>query len=249
MRQKKEKTEKLPAVSRKRSGRSKAEMVSAVVVAAGSSRRMGSQDKLTAPLRGSTVLGKTLEALQNCPEIGELVLVLKDGGSPETLAAASGFDKLRRIVPGGENRTESAYRGVMACDPKSGIILIHDGARPLVTRAVVRAAVEGAREYGAAVPVTPVTDTIKVGEDGFSASTPDRSTLFAAQTPQAFRAELIKAALQDAMDHKLSLTDDCAAVERLGMRVKLVEGDVRNRKITLPADLKLAEALWEETEA
>ena len=84
------------------------------------------------------------------------------------------------------------------------------------------------------------------GKGGFADSTPDRGTLFAAQTPQAFRAELIKAALKDAVDRGLSLTDDCAAVERLGMRVRLVDGDVRNRKITLPADLKIAEALWEE---
>ena len=94
--------------------------------------------------------------------------------------------------------------------------------------------------------MTPVTDTIKVGKDGFADATPDRSTLFAAQTPQAFRAELIKAALQDAVDNKLTLTDDCAAVERLGMRVKLVEGDVRNRKITLPPDLAVAEELYKE---
>ena len=134
----------------------------------------------------------------------------------------------------------------MACDPEAEIILIHDGARPLVTKEVIRSAVEGARKFGAAVPVTPVTDTVKVGKDGFADSTPDRSTLFAAQTPQAFRAELIKAALQDAVDKKLSLTDDCAAVERLGMHVKLVEGDVRNRKITLPADLALAEVLYKE---
>ena len=234
-----------PAFSRRRR-RGAGPLVSAVVVAAGSSRRMEGIDKLTAPLLGRPVLGRTLEVLQSCPGIDELVLVLREGGSPETLAAASGFDKLRRIVSGGDTRTESAYLGVMACDPGADYILIHDGARPLVTEAVVRAALEGAREFGAAVPVTPVTDTVKVGEKGFAAATPPRDTLFAAQTPQAFRAELIKAALQDAVDRGLSLTDDCAAVERLGMRVKLVEGDSRNRKITLPSDLKLAEALWEE---
>ena len=134
----------------------------------------------------------------------------------------------------------------MACDRTSEIILIHDGARPLVTEKVIRNAILGAREFGAAVPVTPVTDTIKVGKGGFADSTPDRAALFAAQTPQAFRAELIKAALQAALDQGLSLTDDCAAVEKLGMRVRLVEGDACNRKITLPSDLVLAEALWKE---
>ena len=221
-------------------------LVSAVIVAAGSSSRMGGMDKLAAPLAGSTVIAHTIRAFQDAENVGEIVLVLRKGAEKPALEGASGCDKLSRIVHGGETRTESAYAGVMACDPEAEIILIHDGARPLVTGEVIRSAVEGARKYGAAVPVTPVTDTIKVGKGGFADSTPDRETLFAAQTPQAFRAELIKAALQDALDNKLSLTDDCAAVERLGMRVKLVEGDARNRKITLPSDLKLAEGLYKE---
>lgn len=226
--------------------RKKPGLVSAVIVAAGSSRRMGGTDKLAAPLAGSTVIAHTIRAFQESAEVGEIVLVLRQGAEGSALEGASGCDKLSRIVHGGDTRTQSAYAGVMACDPEAEIILIHDGARPLVTKEVIRSAVEGARKFGAAVPVTPVTDTVKVGKDGFADSTPDRSTLFAAQTPQAFRAELIKAALQDAVDKKLSLTDDCAAVERLGMHVKLVKGDVRNRKITLPADLALAEVLYKE---
>ena len=221
-------------------------LVSAVIVAAGSSSRMGGRDKLAAPLGDSTVIAHTIRAFQDCPEVGEIVLVLRQGAEKPALEGASGCDKLSRVVHGGDTRTASSLAGVMACDPAAEIILIHDGARPLVTEAVIRNAVEGAGKYGAAVPVTPVTDTVKVGKDGFAVATPDRSTLFAAQTPQAFRAELIKAALQDAADKGLSLTDDCAAVERLGMRVKLVEGDARNRKITLPSDLALAEALWKE---
>ncbi len=232
-----------------RLGKKKSEgkgLVSAVIVAAGSSSRMGGGDKLTAPLGDSTVIAHTLRAFQASPDVTEIVLVLRKGAEKPALAGASGCDKLGRIVHGGDTRTASAYAGVMACDPKAEIILIHDGARPLVTGEVIRRAVEGARKYGAAVPVTAVTDTIKVGKDGFADSTPDRETLFAAQTPQAFRAELIKAALQDAVDKKLSLTDDCAAVEKLGMHVKLVEGDARNRKITLPADLAVAEILLKE---
>ena len=221
-------------------------LVSAVIGAAGSSSRMGGEDKLALPLAGSTVIARTIRAFQDCGEVGEIVLVLRKGAEKAALEGASGCDKLARIVHGGATRTESAYAGVMACDRKAEIILIHDGARPLVTEKVIQNAVKGAREFGAAVPVTPVTDTIKVGKGGFAESTPDRSTLFAAQTPQAVRAELIKAALQDAQDRGLSLTDDCAAVEKLGMRVKLVEGDARNRKITLPSDLVLAEALWKE---
>jgi 2-C-methyl-D-erythritol 4-phosphate cytidylyltransferase len=221
-------------------------LVSAVIVAAGSSSRMGGGDKLAMPLAGSTVISRTIRAFQDCPEVGEIVLVLRKGAEKSALGGASGCDKLARIVHGGESRTASAYAGVTACDRTSEIILIHDGARPLVTAEVIQNAIKGAREFGAAVPVTPVTDTIKVGKGGFADSTPERASLFAAQTPQAFRAELIKAALKDAVDQGLALTDDCAAVERLGMRVKLVEGDARNRKITLPSDLALAEALWKE---
>ncbi len=233
-------------INRDKKKRKSGGLVSAVIVAAGSSSRMGGLDKLAAPLAGSTVIAHAIRAFQESPEVGEIVLVLRKGAEKPALEGGSGCDKLSRIVHGGDTRTQSAYAGVMACDPKAEIILIHDGARPLVTGEVIHNAVEGARKYGAAVPVTPVTDTIKVGKDGFADSTPDRSTLFAAQTPQAFRAELIKAALQDAVNKGLSLTDDCAAVEKLGMRVKLVEGDARNRKITLPTDLALAEELFKE---
>lgn len=219
--------------------------VSCVVVAAGSSSRMGF-DKLAAPFCGTTVIGMTLRALQLSPEIGEIVLVVREGAEQPVLVAASGCDKVNRIVHGGSTRMESALKGVMACDPKAEIILIHDGARPLVSEAVIRNAVAGAREFGAAVPAIPVTDTVKVASRGFVEHTPERSTLFAAQTPQAFQAELIKAALQNAQEKNLTLTDDCAAVEQLGMRVKLVEGDPKNRKVTVPADLPVMEALWKE---
>ena len=203
-------------------------------------------DKLAAPLGDSTVIGTTLKALQSSPEIDELVLVVREGGEKPVLEAASGCDKVSRIVHGGSTRTESALNGVTACSPEAEVILIHDGARPLVSPQVIRNVVNGVKQYGAAVPVTPVTDTIKVGRDGFADETPDRSTLFAAQTPQGFRAELIRAALQDAKEKNITLTDDCAAVERLGMRVKLVDGDVRNRKVTVPADLPVMETLRKE---
>lgn len=218
---------------------------SCVVVAAGSSTRMGF-DKLAADFCGSSVIGTTLRALQASSDIDEIILVVREGGEKPIMEAASGCDKVSRIVHGGKTRTESALNGVMACNRRSEIILIHDGARPLVSPDVIRNVVQGVKQYGAAVPVIPVTDTIKVGEGGFAASTPDRSTLFAAQTPQGFQAELIKAALQDAKEKNITLTDDCAAVERLGMRVRLVDGDVRNRKITVPSDLPVMETLWKE---
>ena len=204
---------------------------------------MGGEDKLAAMLDGRTVLAWSLRAFQACDFIPEIILVTHTGGERNAYLSCDHCDKVARVVHGGSNRTASAYQGVMAADPDADIILIHDGARPLVSEAVIRAAVEGAEKFGAALPVTALSDTIKTGENGFVASTMDRNTLFAAQTPQAFRSELIKAALTDAMEKGLELTDDCSAVERLGMKVRMVEGDSLNRKITLPADLTIAEAL------
>ena len=217
--------------------------VSAVILGGGGSARMGGEDKLAAMLDGRTVLAWSLRAFQACDFIQEIVLVTHTGGERNAYLSCDGCDKVARVVHGGSNRTASAYQGVMAASPDAEIILIHDGARPLVSESVIRSAAEGAKKYGAALPAVAVTDTIKVGEKEFVASTPEREKLFAAQTPQAFRSELIKAALTDAVEKGLELTDDCAAVERLGMRVRLVEGDSLNRKITVPADLVIAEAL------
>ncbi len=236
---------------KKNKGRKQAEAaskvrVSAVILAGGSSTRMGGEDKLAMMLAGRTVLAWSLRAFQACDFIQEIIVVTHEGGERNAFLSCDGCDKVSRVVHGGPNRTASAYQGVMAADPNAEILLIHDGARPLVSEAVIRGAVQGAMQYGAALPAVPVTDTIKVSKDGFVDSTPDRNTLFAAQTPQAFRSELIKAALTDAVEKGLELTDDCAAVERLGMRVHLVDGDIRNRKITTPPDLALAEALLQQ---
>ena len=143
----------------------------------------------------------------------------------------------------GRPKVEALRERLLEINPEAEIILIHDGARPLVSETVIRAAVDGAKKYGAALPAVAVTDTIKTCENSFVISTQDRNKLFAAQTPQAFQSELIKAALSDAIEKGLELTDDCAAVERLGMKVRIVEGDSLNRKITVPADLTIAEAL------
>ena len=220
--------------------------VSAVILGGGGSVRMGGEDKLAAKLDGRTVLAWSLRAFQACDFVQEIIVVTHAGGERNAYLSCDGCDKVARVVHGGGNRTASAYQGVMAADPGTEIILIHDGARPFVSEAVIRAAVEGAEKYGVALPVVAVTDTIKVQENGFVADTPDRSKLFAAQTPQAFRSELIKAALTDAVEKGLELTDDCAAVERLGMKVRMVEGDSFNRKITVPADLIAAEALMQQ---
>jgi len=126
------------------------------------------------------------------------------------------------------------------------LVAVQDGARPLITGAVIDRTVRAAHTYGAAAPAIPVKDTIKVVQGGLVAETPDRSTLRAVQTPQVFDADLLKGALKKAKDAGAAVTDDCSAVELMGMSVKIVEGDERNIKVTTPMDLKIAEILLEE---
>ena len=126
------------------------------------------------------------------------------------------------------------------------LIAIHDGARPLVSVQVIEGAVAQAAQSGAAAPAIPVKDTIKIAQNGIVSQTLERTELYAIQTPQVFDASLIRAALQKALDDGAELTDDCAAVERLGMKVVLTAGDERNMKLTTPMDLVVAEHLVEE---
>ena len=220
---------------------------SAVIVAAGSSLRMGS-DKIMMKLGAMPVLARTVLAFENNEYIDEIIIVTKTEKLEEIadLCFKNGLHKVKHVVSGGATRMESALAGVSAARHGAELIAIHDGARPFVTKEIVEETIRTAKARSAAAPAIPVKDTIKRAEDGVVTETLDRSRLFAIQTPQMFAAPLIRVGLQKALEEKLSLTDDCAAVERLGMHVKLVEGDVRNRKITLPADLALAEVVYKE---
>lgn len=223
---------------------------SVVVAAAGSSTRMEGQDKMLSLLDGVPVLARTLLTLEQCPLVSELVVVTRGELIPQVgqLCREFGISKAAKVVTGGESRTESVIHGVNACSREAELIAIHDGARPLVTREELEEVLRRGAQTGAAAPATPVKDTIKEAEDGLVTGTPDRSRLFAIQTPQVFEASLIKAALTKAEAEKLSLTDDCAAVERLGMKVTLTRGTYENIKITTPVDLVLGEAIlkWRE---
>ncbi len=136
--------------------------------------------------------------------------------------------------------------GLNSLSDKVKLAAIHDGARPLVTFEVIDRTVRAANSYGAAAPGVPVKDTIKTVVGGIVGETPDRSLLRAIQTPQVFDADLLRAALDKAVQDDAQITDDCSAVERMGMSVRIVEGDERNIKVTTPLDLKLAEAILEE---
>ena len=216
----------------------------AVVVAAGSSERMG-EDKLFLELDGISVLARSMLALEHSPEIDELVAVTR----PEKLEAVAalrekhGLSKLRLVVPGGATRSESALKGVLAVSKKARIICIHDAARPFVSEAVISAVVAAAAAWGGAAPALPLKDTVKRAVNGLVVETPDRASLFAVQTPQDFRAELIRAALQKAAETGTGYTDDCAAAEAIGCSVYLSPGDEDNIKLTTPADLAAARAI------
>ncbi|MGE4275778.1 MAG: 2-C-methyl-D-erythritol 4-phosphate cytidylyltransferase [Lawsonibacter sp.] len=220
---------------------------SAVVVAAGSARRMEGIDKVLAPLGELPVLVHTLYAFQDCPAFDEVVVVTREDLLVEVsqLCRQYGLDKVTKVVVGGSDRIYSVWAGLQEVRPDAGVIAIHDGARPLVPQMVLEEVVARAGVTGAAAPAIPVTDTIKREENGLAVETVDRSALWAVQTPQVFEAGLIRAAIKKAVDDGETLTDDCAAVERLGMKVSLTTGSRENIKITTPFDLLLGEAILE----
>ena len=220
---------------------------SVVVLAAGSSSRMG-QDKIMLQVGDVPVVVHTLRAFETVAEVKEVVVVTREDLVPEIAGLCKVFDlrKVSKVVRGGATRAESARIGTLEADPQARLIAIHDAARPFASQELMRTVILKAAETGAAAPAVPVKDTIKVAHNGVIESTPDRSTLFAVQTPQVFDADLIRAALQKAMDDGAEITDDCSAVERLGMKVSLTDGDERNFKLTTPADLALAELIASE---
>lgn len=220
---------------------------SVVVVAAGSSTRMGF-DKVLADVSGLPVIVRCLKSFEQAPSVNEVVVVTRTELVPEVARLCQDYDlnKVIKVIRGGEDRTQSARLGTLECDHKAKLIAIHDGARPFVTVRVIEDAIAQGAASGAAAPAVPVKDTIKAAQEGLVERTLDRSELYAVQTPQVFDADLIRAALQKALDDGVKLTDDCAAVERLGMRVVLTPGDERNIKLTTPTDLLIGEVLSEE---
>ena len=211
----------------------------AVVVAAGSATRMEGIDKVLTPLADVPVLVRTLRVFQNCDDIDEIVVVTREDLLVEVsqLCKAFALDKVSKVVVGGKERINSVLCGLREVRQDA------DGARPFLTQEVLGEVLEKAEATGAAAPAIPVTDTIKRVENGLAVETPDRSSLFAVQTPQVFEAGLIRAAVEKAVEEGVTLTDDCAAVERLGMKVSLTQGSRENIKITTPLDLFLGEAI------
>ncbi len=218
----------------------------AVIVAAGTASRMKGIDKVMANLSGEPMIVRTVRAFENCDAIREIVIVTREDLVVKIMDLCAGFPKVKAVAVGGADRSESVRNGLNMLSPKVRLAAIHDGARPLITEAVIDRTVRAAHTYAAAAPGVPVKDTVKIVEGGLVKQTPDRSRLQAIQTPQVFDIQLLTGALEKAKKDKADITDDCSAVERLGMSVKIVEGDERNIKVTTATDLKIAAALLEE---
>ena len=223
----------------------------ALVPAAGRSRRMGGTDKLTALLGGEPVLHRTLWALDNARLVDEIVVAASPDRLEEiaALCVRAGVKKPLRVVEGGESRAQSVLMAALAASDRCELLAVHDGARPLIRGEQVDDMVRLGQKTYAAAPALPVTDTVKVADTaGVVQSTPDRRSLYAVQTPQVFQANLLKAALQSAVEANAEITDDCSAVERLGKTVYLAPGWRENIKITTQEDLMLAETFLRERE-
>nr|WP_325194382.1 2-C-methyl-D-erythritol 4-phosphate cytidylyltransferase [uncultured Oscillibacter sp.] len=223
----------------------------ALVAAAGSSSRMGGVNKLLEPLDGIPVLARTLTALQLAEQVDEIVVATREEDLVEIshLCQTYGITKCTKVVRGGESRAHSVLLAALEASPETELLAVQDGARPLVTPELIGRVITAAARCDAAAPAVPVKDTVKtVREDGAVEQTLDRDALRAVQTPQVFQADLLKAALQSAVENQIPITDDCSAVERLGKVVFLVEGDEENLKITTPVDLVVAEAILQARE-
>jgi 2-C-methyl-D-erythritol 4-phosphate cytidylyltransferase len=222
-------------------------VTSAIIVAAGQSRRMGPHtDKLFLLAAGRPLLAHTWERFDSALCIDEIILVVRDGlqGALADIADQGRFTKPFRLVVGGQQRQDSVWNGLAALSPAAQIVAIQDAARPCTSLALIEATIQAARQHGAAVAAQPVSDTIKWSDDGAVVSRHlDRARLWAVQTPQTFRVEIIRRALQAVRERGLQVTDDTAACELIGQPVKLVHVPGPNPKVTIPDDVPYVELL------
>ncbi len=215
---------------------------SVVIVAAGVSRRMVDVDKVFAPLLEKPLIAHTVAPFEDCPQVGEIVLVLHRDNLERgrRLVEVEGWRKVSQVCPGGERRQDSVKAGLDSLSP-CRLVMVHDGARPCVTQDTLRRCIQEAEHTGAAIPTVPVNDTVKkVDAEGIVVSTVPREELRAVQTPQVFRYDLLRKAYQGDLDE---VTDDASLVEKLGHEVRVFDGSPDNIKITTQIDLLLAEAI------
>jgi len=219
----------------------------AIIVAAGKGTRMGANvDKLFLELNGCPVVAHTWRQFEQADCVEEIVMVVREGMQEAfmELARKCGFRKKLRLVAGGKERQDSVWNGLEALPRSTEIVVIQDAARPCTSEPLIAATIEAAREIGAAVAAQPITDTVKESADGkLIERTLDRARLWAVQTPQTFRVEVIRRALGEVRRQGLLVTDDTAACELIGQQVKLVASSQPNPKVTRQEDLRFIEAL------
>ncbi len=221
--------------------------VGAVIVGGGRGERMGGVDKVFAPLGGQPILAYSLAAFEASRLVHFVVVVLNERNlaQGQALIDAGRWRKVVAVIAGGERRQDSTQRGLAALPPCE-LVAVHDAARPFVTTDLIRRGVETARTCGAAVAAMPVKETIKqVRDDGMVIATPPRTTLWAAQTPQIARRDVLERALTQATERGATMTDESAALEAIGQPVMVFAGSYTNIKVTTPEDLILAAALLE----
>ncbi|MBQ2627497.1 MAG: 2-C-methyl-D-erythritol 4-phosphate cytidylyltransferase [Eubacterium sp.] len=218
---------------------------SAILVCAGNASRMGGINKILMPLGDSNVVGHSMLAFEQCPDIIEIIVVTKEEYFPSVREAAEtlGIQKLTHVTAGGSTRQQSVMQGLRLVSKDSQYIAIHDGARPLVRPEHIAKVIRDASVFGGATLGVPVKDTIKVVDDGLITDTPHRPSLWITQTPQVFRKRLYFEAVDFATEHGLDFTDDCQLVEAIGGKVYMTEGSYTNIKITTPEDRAIAEVL------
>ncbi len=218
-------------------------MLTAIIVAAGDSRRMGF-DKLFAMIAGRPVIAHTIRAFGRANCVGEIIVVAREDRHTEikTIVRDENFKKVRSVIPGGKHRQDSVCAGLDHLGASAKYVAVHDAARPLTTPEQIERVFEQCRAHGAASLAEPISDTLKYADTEFFVTAPvDRHQLYAMQTPQVFERQLIEDAYRAVYAENASVTDEASAVERLGRKVILVPNKDLNFKITYPRDLALAE--------
>lgn len=220
-------------------------VAAAIIVAAGRGTRLGAPDKILLPLAGTPLLAHSVAAAEAADTVADIIIVagMHTKATIEQLMARSNWRKVRHVALGGERRQDSVEAGLRLIPDDIDVVAVHDGARPLATAEMFDACIRAAARAGAAITAIPVTDTLKRVVDNCIVETVPRAHLWAAQTPQAFRTQVLRDAFAYATAHHIEVTDEAGLLEALGVAVEVVAGSSSNLKITRPEDLSIAEAL------
>lgn len=222
--------------------------VAVIIPAAGAGKRLGGRRKQFRVLGDASLLVQTLRQFERHPRVGFIVVAAPESEVEALLPdlKAAGISKLSSVVPGGATRKASVERALKAVPATTDVVLVHDGVRPFVDADLISAVIERAAEVGAAAPAVPSTDTLRIGREGYFQETVPREQIFRMQTPQGFRKDVLAEAFRRAAEEEWVATDDVELVRLAGRRVAMVEGSLRNIKITSSDDWKLAQLMWND---